>query len=290
MSERTPGKGSGVQASETIARTVQYYRNTQDSYLHGPLQGTCHFGYTERGEQFDLQSALRSMELLLGHSIDLPPGSPVLDAGCGYGRVAKTMNKEFGLDVVGIDLVPERLTEAERFTQEHKVSENVNLVRGSYTALPFRDASFKGVYTMETLVHADPLEDALSEFRRVLEPGGKLVLFEYSVPDRDTLDPVRKKITDTMVEKTGMASIGRFIHGSFPRILEGAGFENINVREISRNVGPTWRFLFWNAIRNEWPSIVRGRIMEKTNLAGSLFIWPYRSQIGYNIVTATKPE
>lgn len=278
---------------KTTRDKVVHYYQTSPSYLDGPLQGSCHFGYTEKGERFDLDTALHSMELLLGQTLNLPPGSQVLDAGCGYGRVARTLHEEFGYDVIGIDLVQERLIETKRFTQEHGIAESINLVRGSYTAIPLRDNSVSAVYTVETLVHADPLEDALSEFWRVLEPGGKLVLFEYSVPDREKLDPLRRKITDTMVDRTGMTSIERFVHGSFPELLQVANFENITVQEISRNVYPTWRHLFWLAIREQWPSIpkkvLRGELMDTPNLAGSLFIWPYRSQLGYNIISATKP-
>lgn len=272
-----------------VDQTIQYYEESL-SYLTGPLQGTCHFGYSEPGEPFQLDRALHSMETLLGETIALPPGSRVLDAGCGYGRVADTLSKEYGYDVIGIDLVQHRLREARRYTQANGTSGNVDLVRGNYCALPLKDSSFSGIYTMETLVHADPLEDALSEFKRVLEPGGRLVLFEYSVPDRESLDPLRKKITDTMVERTGMTSIGRFTHGSFPAILKEAGFENITAKDISRNVWPTWQWLFWHAVRTEWPTILKGKFMERTNLAGSLFIWPYRHQLGYNVVSATKPD
>lgn len=281
--------GANQQPKSTVDRIQQYYHESR-SYLTGPLGGTCHFGYTGSGERFELVTALRSMEMLLGQTLALPPGSKVLDAGCGYGRVAATMSEQFGLNVIGIDLIQERLVEARRYTSTHNVSERVSLIRGSYCALPLQDSSVSAVYTMETLVHADPLEAALGEFWRVLEPGGRLVLIEYAVPERGKLDPIRRRITDYMVYRTGMASIGRFTHGSFPKLIQEANFQDVTVRDISRNVWPTWRWLFWHAVREEWLTILRGRFMERTNLAGALFIWPYRHQLGYNVVTAIKPD
>lgn len=267
---------------------VRYYAGSP-GYLNGPLTGTCHFGYTPIGKPFELNTALRSMEKLLARKIALRPGSIVLDAGCGFGRVATTLASEpFSLNVVGVDLIPERLREASRHTKAHGVSEKVQLINGSYCALPLRDSSISGVFTMETLVHADPLEAALGEFWRVLKPGGRLVLFEYSVPERVTLDPLCSWITDAMVQQIGMASIVRFTHDAFSSILQDAQFENIDVKDISRNVWPTWRWMFFRAI-SELPRFLRGEVKDRINLIASFLIWPYRHKLGYKVVTANKP-
>lgn len=274
--------------TDTVDRIVRYYTGSP-GYLYGPLAGTCHFGYTPIGKPFELNVALRSMETLLGQKIALPPGSIVLDAGCGFGRVTTTLASEpFGLNVVGIDLIPERLREASRYTKAHGVSEKVQFINGNYCALPLRDSSISGIFTMETLVHADPLEAALGEFWRVLKPDGRLVLFEYSVPERATLDPLRRWITDVMVQRIGMVSIERFTHNAFSAILRDAQFENIDVMDISRNVWPTWHWMFFRAIR-DLPRLLCGKITDYTNILASYLIWPYRHQLGYKVVTATKP-
>lgn len=276
--------------SNSIAdQIVKYYRESP-GYLNGPLAGTCHFGYTPIGKPFEVRPALHSMEMLLGQKIALPPGSTVLDAGCGFGRVATTIaSQPYYLNVIGIDLMQERLVEASRFIRAHDVSEKVNLINGNYCALPLGNSSLSGIYTMETLLHADPLEVALSEFWRVLKPGGRLVLFEYSVPERKTLDPLRRWITDAMVQQIGMASIQRFTHDAFPAILQDAHFDNIEVKDISRNVSPTWRWMFFRAI-SDLPRLLLNEAKDRTNLVASFLIWPYKHQLGYKVVTANKPS
>lgn len=279
----------------TLERIAKYYIDETDGYLRGPLQGTCHFGYTREGERFELSTALHNMEVLLGETLNLPKGSTVVDAGCGYGRVAKTMACEYGLNVLGIDLVPQRVEEARRYVQEQGVADKTVIYQGDYAKLPLPDNSVDAVYTMETLCHADPLEAAQREFLRVLKPGGKVVHFEYTVPPFDSMNPVVRMIANTMSQRIGMASINRFIHGSFPTLLETAGFENVDVEEISRYVHPTWHWFFQRAIREKVPTILpkllRGRLIEeKTNLAGALFIWPYRHHLGYVVASATKPN
>lgn len=277
----------------TADRVVAYYRRSR--YLESELQGTGHFGYTQEGEPFKLYSALRKMEHLLGEELALPPGSTVLDAGCGYGRVAATLaGPDFGLNIIGIDLVPERIEEARRYTQERGVADRVELMQGDYTSLPLEDSSVDGVFTMETLVHADPLERALSEFWRVLKPGGKLVIFDYSAPDYKSLDPIRKKITDTIVDRAGLVNMMHFSHDAYPRILAEAKFTDINVRDVSKNVWPMWGWLFRRAIRQNGfslvPEALSGKLAERPNVASSLLIWPYRYQLGYMVASAVKPS
>lgn len=272
----------------TVNRIIKYYQDSP-GYLNGPLAGTCHFGYTPDGESFNLQSSLVSMEVLLAQKLGLPPGSRVLDAGSGFSRVATTLAAEpFGLEIVGVDLIPARLKEARRYTKSRNVSERVRLVNGNYCVLPFGDNTFSGAFTMETLVHADPLEAAFNEFWRVLKPGGRIVHFEYSVPDEATLDPIRKLITDVMVSRIGMTSIGRFTHDAFPNLLEQANFENVNVEDIKKNVVPTWKWMFLRAFQRI-PGILRDKNVDYTNFLASFMLWPYQSQLGYKVVTANKP-
>jgi ubiquinone/menaquinone biosynthesis C-methylase UbiE len=289
-----------MSAAEKISRgtteqVIDYYQNAQ-SYLLGPLQGACHFGYSDPDDirkkqgSFELTNSLRAMERLLGDRLDLPPYSTVVDAGCGYGRVATTLADEFGLRIIGADLIPKRLSEARQFTNVRGVGNRVGLVNANYAALPLQDSSVDGLYTIETLVHADQLEPTLAEFKRVLRPGGRLVHFEYSVPDPKSLGAIRRKITDEMVQRTGMTSVERLTHGSYPDHLQNAGFENVEVEDISRNVWPSWRWLFWRSVHRDVPRVLSGQAKANTNLLGALCIWPYRNQLRYNVVTATKPE
>ena len=46
--------------------------------------------------------------------------------------------------------------------------------------LPFRDASFDAIYSMGTIEHFDETERAIAEMARVLKPGGRLLVLEFS--------------------------------------------------------------------------------------------------------------
>jgi SAM-dependent methyltransferase len=103
------------------------------------------------------------------------PGSLVLDAGCGNGRHALPLAGA-GYKVVGLDRSLMLLAAAQRATRGAR---RPHLVRGSYTTLPFAPRSIDVVLCLGTALgylgdEAD--RAALREFRRVLAPGGRLVI------------------------------------------------------------------------------------------------------------------
>jgi ubiquinone/menaquinone biosynthesis C-methylase UbiE len=220
------------------------------------------------------------MERQLGKTLDLPIGSMVLDAGCGFGLVADTLATESGLNVVGIDLAHNRLDKAKEL-----VGSGVSLTEADYHHLPFPNNIFDGVFTMETLVNAKPYEKVLTEFWRVLKPGGRLVLHEYSIPPLSTVPRLVRSMAERVIERTAMHSLPRFTHGAFPDLLAEAGFVNIKVEDISKNVYPTWRYLWFDALKGNLYRVLHGSF----SFPGATFIYPARHHLGYNVCAANKP-
>jgi SAM-dependent methyltransferase len=101
-------------------------------------------------------------------------GKRVLDvaSGAGFGLA---MLRSSGACVVGVDYDAVALCEARR------LSPSVPLARGDATSLPLRDASLDVVVSFETLEHVPDAAAMVREVRRVLKPGGSLVL---STPNR----------------------------------------------------------------------------------------------------------
>ncbi|MFC1649703.1 class I SAM-dependent methyltransferase [Patescibacteria group bacterium] len=269
-----------------------YYDTSSDSgaSYRDFYAGNCHFGFTPEGSNgsYDMPEAQRNMRLQVGEALGLPKGSAVLDAGCGFGPLARTLSEEFGHKVTGIDLMSERLVHANALNNGNGVAGS-SYSEGDYHALPFAGGSFNGVCTLETFVHANPLEEVLGEFNRVLKPGGRIALFEYSIPDLDTVTPVVRNVAERVISRTAMTSLPRLVHGSYPKFLKDSGFENIQVRDISKNVWPTWRHLWHRAAKNTAESVL-DRSFCLDNIQGTALIYPARHQLRYNIVTANKPN
>jgi ubiquinone/menaquinone biosynthesis C-methylase UbiE len=117
----------------------------------------------------------REQALAAASLADVEPGADVLDCPCGFGRHAIPL-AEAGYRVTGLDRSESQLAEAER---RRGNAEWPNLVRGDYRELPFEDASFDAVLCLfSSLGYLARDEDVgvLRELRRVLRPGGALVV------------------------------------------------------------------------------------------------------------------
>ena len=104
----------------------------------------------------------------------------VLDAGCGGGRLTISL-AQTGAAVTGIDTSGQRLEQARK--RANTAGVELNLIEADFNApLPFADASFDAVTSRLALMAADDAVATLTELRRVLEPGGRLVTVLWASP------------------------------------------------------------------------------------------------------------
>jgi SAM-dependent methyltransferase len=98
-------------------------------------------------------------------------GAPVVDLGCGPGRVTAHL-RTLGVDAFGIDLSPAMVAEARRRHPALRFEE------GSLAALDLADGAVGGIVAWYSIIHTPPahLPAVLAEFRRVLAPGGHVLL------------------------------------------------------------------------------------------------------------------
>lgn len=95
----------------------------------------------------------------------------VCDLGCGPGQVARYLH-ERGVPVVGVDLSEGMLAEARR------LNPGIEFVQGDMRALAVPDGVWAGIAAFYSLIHIprDQMVATLGELRRVLRPGGWLLL------------------------------------------------------------------------------------------------------------------
>jgi SAM-dependent methyltransferase len=96
-----------------------------------------------------------------------------LDCGCAEGAYTVGLADRGADRVVGLDVEESRVAEARRRAAG---DERVSFVLGAGERLPFGDGLFDGVYLNEVLEHVRDEQQTLSEIRRVLRPGGYLVV------------------------------------------------------------------------------------------------------------------
>ena len=98
-------------------------------------------------------------------------GELILEVGCGYGRVSRSLLASARIQLVGLDL-----SEAMLRSCKQELGEELTVCRADAGRLPFRDGSFDAVVCTGVLMHLPDQRRALAELGRVLRPGGRLVV------------------------------------------------------------------------------------------------------------------
>ncbi|MGH7212094.1 MAG: class I SAM-dependent methyltransferase [Acetobacteraceae bacterium] len=166
-------------------------------------------------------------------------GARVLDVAVGTGLVAREAVRIAGNRnlVTGIDLSANMLAEARRLLK-------IPLIRGGAEALPIADRSVDFLSMGYALRHLSDLETAFGEFRRVLRPGGTVLLLEIARPVRalpyavarlyfGRLVPLFSRLATSNVEmETLMRYYWDTIESCVPpeiigRVLTQSGFVNV---------------------------------------------------------------
>jgi SAM-dependent methyltransferase len=163
---------------------------------------------------------VRIARLLLG----LRPGDGVLDVACGPGNFSRAFASTVGASglVVGID-ASETMLERGAADLRRSGLENLCLIRGDATALPFVDASFDAVCCFAALHLLDDPLTGLDEMARVLTPGGRIALLtsaQRRLVPRGPAKPLVERISGMRI----------FAPDEIASALEQRGFVDIHQR------------------------------------------------------------
>ena len=148
------------------------WRDTVDSFYSEEIEA-----FYEQGLDKALDESLdpRGPDVLfdIAGELGTTASTRVLDVGSRIGKQMLELRDRFGCRVVGVEPAPANLGRMRRTYP----SETFDVVRAIGEALPFPDAAFDLVWIRDVLVHFELLDPAFAEFRRVLKPGGAVLVF-----------------------------------------------------------------------------------------------------------------
>jgi ubiquinone/menaquinone biosynthesis C-methylase UbiE len=98
--------------------------------------------------------------------------SAVLDVGCGVGQTACMLVRRVGCRVVGVDISEAMVRKARERARNMRLEEGIEFRVANAQALPFEDGTFDAVITESVTVFPENKQAAVSEYARVVKPGG----------------------------------------------------------------------------------------------------------------------
>ncbi|MEZ5817801.1 MAG: bifunctional demethylmenaquinone methyltransferase/2-methoxy-6-polyprenyl-1,4-benzoquinol methylase UbiE [Hyphomicrobiaceae bacterium] len=227
----------------------------------GERQGLVNDVFATVAERYDLMNDLMSGGLHRLWKDDLvvavnPPRSAepfrVLDLAGGTGDVAMRIARAGGeaTSVVICDISPEMLDVGRRKVEAAGLAGRISLVEGNAESLPFPDGAFDAVTIAFGIRNVTRIDRALAEMYRVLRPGGRVLVLEFSHVDVPMLDRLYDFFSFEAIPRLGrlaagssepyqylVESIRRFPkQDAFAGMIRDAGFERVTFRNLTGGI------------------------------------------------------
>jgi len=216
-------------------------------------------GYSNR-ENSRLHDQANTLTELLHHDTIYPPGSKVLEAGCGVGAQTVILSRNSPeASITSIDISGESVEIARQLAKKEGV-ENVDFQVANIFALPYEDETFDHIFICFVLEHLKNPLDALLSVKRVLKKEGTITVIEgdhgssYFYPRSDEAMQAIKCLIDIQELLGGNSLIGREIYP----LLNRAGFKNMNVSPRMVYVDSSKPDLVEGFTKNTFTAMVEG--------------------------------
>ncbi|MEC4893164.1 MAG: methyltransferase domain-containing protein [Oscillatoria sp. PMC 1051.18] len=237
------------QSAESVANS--YDRWTEDGILEfywGEHIHLGHYGSPPQRKDFLAAKADFVREMVHWGGLDkLPPGTTVLDVGCGIGGSSRILARDYGFSVTGITISPQQVKRATELTPNDL---DVKFAVDDAMSLSFPDASFDVVWSIEAGPHMPDKAIFARELLRVLKPGGILVVADWNQRDDRSQPlnlwerPVMRQLLDQW-SHPAFASIE-----SFSELLEATGLTEGEVvtADWTEQTLPSWFDSIWQGV------------------------------------------
>jgi len=177
-------------------------------------------------------------------------GERFLDIATGTADVALEIIRNVPkgtAQVVGMDFSEKMLELAQQKINSQKKENSIQLESGSAESLPFEDNYFDGTTTAFGVRNFSDVSQSLREMHRVLKPGGRCVILEFSLPRNSILNALYRFYFELLLPQVGRLvskhpsaytylpkTVASFpVRQEFSSLMEQAGFMNVTYQELT---------------------------------------------------------
>ncbi len=198
-----------------------------------------HFGYWDDPADVGVSMARAQQRFtdLMIEQMALGPGQRALDVGCGTGRPGIRLAQRSGGHVTGITVSQSQLAQA-RANAQTAGAENIRFELVNAMDLPYSDGAFDAAWAFESIFHMPSRLRVFEEMRRVVRPGGRVVVADFVWTTPLTDEQIAVVYPAFAVGDLG--SLDAYIGD-----LKRAGLRDIRCRDVTANtIRPSNRATF----------------------------------------------
>lgn len=163
----------------------------------------------------------------------------ILDLGCGVGGSSRLLAKLFNAEVLGLTLSPVQAANAEKYTQQAGLQDQVHFRTQDMLTLTEADGPFDLIWSMESAEHIKDKPELLHLFYTLLKPGGKFLMVTWC--HRDTPPQLSDSEQKLLHQVCNLYHLPPWISvAEYKNIAEASGFTNVKTDDWSRAVFPFW--------------------------------------------------
>jgi SAM-dependent methyltransferase len=250
--EGVVGKSTAALRVEPIG-LEQYYSEAGPDYAAWSREFNMHFGFYRAGANpFNREAMLEQMnaEVLARLKLDGIAQPSLLDLGCGLGATLRSFARRLPRALLlGIKRVPWQVEHARALSKAAGCGERLRVIEGDYEDAILPRSSFDGVYALESSCHAHGADKGalLAEVRRVLKPGGRLVVADGFLARDRFGSALQERIYRKLCECWVIEELAQ-LH-LFTAQLEKLGFTDINVEHLQMRVAPSVAHVPWVTLK-----------------------------------------
>lgn len=206
-------------------------------------------GYFKDGDE-SLDEAQEQKIRYLAGKLGVTAGDDVLDVGSGWGAALVYFAAHYGCLVTGLTLASNQAEYTMRAAADAGVAHRVKVLVRHFQEADYPPESFDKIMFIGSIIHIADRAGAADRCRRLLRPGGKLLISETYYPNRIP-DGKKGNRAETFIRE-GIFGYGNLLTmGEEMRIMEDAGFEILHVENITPHYIKTLEKWIENVKRNQ---------------------------------------
>lgn len=159
---------------------------------------------------------------------DITESTEVLEIAPNMGTTAIYLAKKYGCKVTGVDLHIPSVEKAKENIKTNELEHLIDIQHGNALSLPFPDESFDVVINeaMLSMLPYEHKKKAVSEYFRVLKPGGRLVTHDLLLKQDEELEIVQEKLA--LLRKLLVVNAQPMSELGWKSVFDEAGFQEVS--------------------------------------------------------------